>query len=31
VFGGEETVNTVARQGLKADMPEVHAILSKSS
>lgn len=29
VFGGEETVNTVARKGLKADMPEVHAILSK--
>jgi len=29
VFGGEETVNTVARKGLKEDMPEVHAILSK--
>ncbi len=29
VFGGGETVNTVARTGLKADMPEVHAILSK--
>ncbi len=29
VFGGEETVNTVARKGLKTDMPEVHAILSK--
>ncbi|MCQ8780766.1 glycine betaine ABC transporter substrate-binding protein [Aurantimonas sp. MSK8Z-1] len=29
VFGGEETVNTVARKGLKDDMPEVYAILSK--
>lgn len=29
VFGGEETVNTVARKGLKADMPEVYGILSK--
>lgn len=29
VFGGEETVNTVARKGLDKDMPEVHAILKK--
>lgn len=29
VFGGEETVNTVARKGLKTDMPEVHKILTK--
>jgi glycine betaine/proline transport system substrate-binding protein len=29
VFGGEESVNTVARKDLKKDMPEVHAILSK--
>ena len=28
-LGGEETVNTVARKGLKADMPEVHAVLGK--
>lgn len=28
-LGGEETVNTVARKGLKADMPEAYAILSK--
>lgn len=28
-LGGEETVNTVARKGLKTDMPEVYAILSK--
>lgn len=27
-FGGEETVNTVARKGLDADMPEVHKILT---
>ncbi|ALN72071.1 glycine betaine ABC transporter substrate-binding protein [Aureimonas sp. AU20] len=27
-FGGEETVNTVARKGLAADMPEVHKILT---
>ena len=27
VFGGEETVNTVARKGLDKDMPEVYAIL----
>lgn len=27
VFGGEETVNTVARKGLEKDMPEVYAIL----
>ncbi len=26
-FGGEETVNTVARTGLATDMPEVHQIL----
>ena len=26
-FGGEETVNTVARLDLAEDMPEVHAIL----
>jgi glycine betaine/proline transport system substrate-binding protein len=29
VFGGEETVNTVARKDLKKDNPELHAILSK--
>ena len=29
VFGGDETVNTVARKGLAKDMPEVHAILSR--
>jgi len=29
VFGGEETVNNVARKGLAKDMPEVHAILSR--
>jgi glycine betaine/proline transport system substrate-binding protein len=29
VFGGEESVNTVARKGLKKDMPEVYAILTK--
>ena len=28
-LGGEETVNTVARKGLRQDMPEVHAILSR--
>lgn len=28
-LGGEESVNTVARKGLKQDMPEVYAILSK--
>lgn len=28
-LGGEETVNSVARKGLKADMPEVHALLSR--
>lgn len=28
-LGGEETVNTVARLGLKKDMPEVYAILTK--
>ncbi len=28
-LGGEETVNTVARKGLKQDMPEAYAILSK--
>ena len=28
-LGGEETVNTVARKGLKADMPDVHAVLSR--
>ena len=27
VFGGDETVNTVARKGLQKDMPEVYAIL----
>lgn len=27
-FGGEETVNTVARKGLDEDMPEVHKILA---
>ncbi|WP_019998114.1 glycine betaine ABC transporter substrate-binding protein [Aureimonas ureilytica] len=27
-FGGEETVNTVARSGLDKDMPEVHKILA---
>ncbi|WP_062110985.1 glycine betaine ABC transporter substrate-binding protein [Aureimonas sp. AU40] len=27
-FGGEETVNTVARKGLATDMPEVHKILT---
>jgi glycine betaine/proline transport system substrate-binding protein len=27
-FGGEETVNTVARKGLAADMPEVHKVLA---
>jgi glycine betaine/proline transport system substrate-binding protein len=29
VFGGEESVNTVARKDLKKDMPEVYAVLSK--
>ena len=29
VFGGEESVNTVARKDLKKDMPEVYSILSK--
>lgn len=29
VFGGEETVNTVARKGLEKDMPEVYALLKK--
>lgn len=29
VLGGEETVNTVARQGLEEDMPEAYAILDK--
>jgi glycine betaine/proline transport system substrate-binding protein len=29
VLGGEEKVHTVARKNLKADMPEVHRILSK--
>ena len=29
VFGGEETVNNVARKGLAKDMPEVRAILSR--
>ena len=28
-LGGEETVNSVARKGLKADMPEVHALLTR--
>ncbi len=28
-LGGEETVNTVARKGLKTDMPDVYAVLSK--
>ncbi|MGI4955161.1 MAG: glycine betaine ABC transporter substrate-binding protein, partial [Janthinobacterium lividum] len=28
-LGGEETVNTVARKGLKADMPDVYALLSR--
>jgi glycine betaine/proline transport system substrate-binding protein len=28
-FGGEETVNTVARKGLDKDMPEVYAILKR--
>ncbi len=28
-LGGEETVNTVARKGLKADMPDVYAVLTK--
>lgn len=28
-LGGEETVNTVARKGLKKDMPEAYAIMSK--
>ena len=28
-LGGEETVNTVARKGLKAEMPDVYAVLSK--
>ncbi len=28
-LGGEETVNTVARKGLKQEMPEVYAILSR--
>jgi glycine betaine/proline transport system substrate-binding protein len=27
VFGAEETINTIARKGLKKDMPEVHAFL----
>lgn len=29
VFGGDETVNNVARKGLAKHMPEVHAILSR--
>jgi len=29
VFGGDETVNNVARKGLAKDMPEVRAILSR--
>ncbi|WP_407518840.1 glycine betaine ABC transporter substrate-binding protein [Methylobacterium oryzisoli] len=29
VFGADESVNTLARKGLKADMPEVYAILQK--
>jgi len=29
VFGGEETVNTVARKDLKKDNPELYSILSK--
>lgn len=28
-LGGAETVNTVARKGLKADMPDVYAVLSR--
>ncbi len=28
-LGGEETVNTVARKGLKQDMPDVYAVLQK--
>ena len=28
-LGGEETVNTVARKGLKADMPDVYAVLTR--
>ncbi len=28
-LGGAETVNTVARSGLKADMPDVYAVLSR--
>ncbi len=28
-LGGEETVNTVARKGLKTDMPDVYAVLQK--
>ncbi len=28
-LGGEETVNTVARKGLKSDMPDVYAVLAK--
>jgi glycine betaine/proline transport system substrate-binding protein len=28
-LGGEETVNTVARKGLKTDMPDVYAVLSR--
>ncbi|HEY0202561.1 MAG TPA: glycine betaine ABC transporter substrate-binding protein, partial [Acetobacteraceae bacterium] len=28
-LGGEETVNTVARKGLKSDMPDVYAVLSR--
>ena len=28
-LGGEGTVNTVARKGLKADMPDVYAVLSR--
>lgn len=28
-FGGEESINTIARLGLKEDMPEVHSVLSK--
>lgn len=29
VFGGDETVNTVARKGLAKDMPDVYAMLSR--
>lgn len=28
-FGGEETINTIVRQGLKDDMPDVYSVMEK--